>query len=320
MKSNKEFEEQRRKLKAEIITAYANIPLRGKPNNLHEIYKVFRNESGALFGLKKEVIDYKINEIIKISKMNDFNIDVYMEKIKNFPTDSHLFSDIDLVTGVEYMDAFHKKPTVYGNSVSRSYPIIEDVYKYYIKENTCYVEEDCVDVDEGITCPCDSFRGAAIDNELLKGPDRLKCFECDQEYFIYIINSIISGKSYDEIAGFNVLTKEYHEGMNYDLSVKDKKLYNKRHQINYLYTGDFNFPAIFNGVISYLLVEFLSDPNFNRKRFKRCPRCNQFFIAKDAKRIICYSDNCVKERWCLTKQKQRDEDPFKYGSSAPKDQ
>lgn len=50
----------------------------------------------------------------------------------------------------------------------------------------------------------------------------------------------------------------------------------------------------------------------NRKKLKRCPYCKKFFIAKDAKRKICYSINCGRESKRLQKQKQRRDNPVKY--------
>jgi hypothetical protein len=59
------------------------------------------------------------------------------------------------------------------------------------------------------------------------------------------------------------------------------------------------------------LFVFLRVSN-NRKRLKRCPYCKIFFIAKDMKRKICYSNECFTEYKRLEKQKQRKNDPVKY--------
>jgi len=59
------------------------------------------------------------------------------------------------------------------------------------------------------------------------------------------------------------------------------------------------------------LISFLSVRG-NLQKIKQCPYCKLFFIAKDAKRINCYENKCVKEDRRLRKQKQRDEDPVKY--------
>jgi len=59
------------------------------------------------------------------------------------------------------------------------------------------------------------------------------------------------------------------------------------------------------------LFEFLTDPK-NIKRIKKCPLCNNFFIAEDLRRLKCNSPECIKKYEREKKRKQRDDDPVKY--------
>lgn len=59
------------------------------------------------------------------------------------------------------------------------------------------------------------------------------------------------------------------------------------------------------------LIDFLHNPR-KLKKLKRCPFCQKFFIAKDAKREKCYANKCFKEYKRIQKQRQREDDPVKY--------
>lgn len=59
------------------------------------------------------------------------------------------------------------------------------------------------------------------------------------------------------------------------------------------------------------LVEYLSDSK-NIKRIKKCPLCGVFFLAKDAKRKICYEMKCRKQYHKEDMKKRRDADPVRY--------
>ena len=64
-------------------------------------------------------------------------------------------------------------------------------------------------------------------------------------------------------------------------------------------------------MISYSLTEFLI--NNDRRKLKRCPFCDTFFIAKDIKRKRYYDNKeCEKKYQKLKKRKQRKEEPEIY--------
>lgn len=59
------------------------------------------------------------------------------------------------------------------------------------------------------------------------------------------------------------------------------------------------------------LREYLSDSK-NIKRIKKCPYCGLFFIAKDAKRKICYGMSCQNKYHKDDMKRRRDADPVRY--------
>lgn len=58
------------------------------------------------------------------------------------------------------------------------------------------------------------------------------------------------------------------------------------------------------------LLDYLCEGNL--KQLKRCPYCRQYFIAKDAKRKICYDKKCRNNYHSSDMKKRRDKDPVKY--------
>lgn len=65
-----------------------------------------------------------------------------------------------------------------------------------------------------------------------------------------------------------------------------------------------------NRDLIYCLVNFLKSND--RRKIKKCPYCDKFFIAKDIKRKRCYSDDCRKEYERNKKRKQREDEPGIY--------
>ena len=64
-------------------------------------------------------------------------------------------------------------------------------------------------------------------------------------------------------------------------------------------------------ITSFAFFEFfLETKNFNR--IKNCSTCKQFFVARDLKRRICYSEGCRRKYHRNDMRKRRDQDPVKY--------
>jgi ferredoxin len=135
----------------------------------------------------------------------------------------------------------------------------------------------------------------ALGNEGFMGSDRYKCYECEQKYLIYILENIIKDKEYSEIIGFsNFLNQAQYiikTGLTIEKSLNPpfKEKLNKQliwqPLIISLSIGHF-----LGGIISYSLGEFLL--NNDRKKLKRCNRCDQFFPAKKADARIKFCSSC----------------------------
>ena len=71
------------------------------------------------------------------------------------------------------------------------------------------------------------------------------------------------------------------------------------------------FNEYLNSIVTYSLNEFiiLND----RRKLKRCPYCNNFFIAKSINRKTrCYEPDCEKAYQRDKKRKQREKEPDIY--------
>jgi predicted RNA-binding Zn ribbon-like protein len=99
--------------------------------------------------------------------------------------------------------------------------------------------------------------------------------------------------------------------VNYDSNFL-KENYYIEHK-NFIFEPLFSFdshPPI-NLPITYSLIEFLL--NYDRRKLKRCPYCNNFFIAKSINRKTrCYSKDCEKAYQRDKKRKQREKEPDIY--------
>ncbi len=132
--------------------------------------------------------------------------------------------------------------------------------------------------------------------------------------FQEVLVKIVNGASLREIASFNKIIEEVNKTkpiVTYELTtdVNGNEKFTRSEVIRYLEKktgGEHLYNLACHALISFLSVKG------NRQRIKLCPYCKLFFIAKDAKRITCYENKCVKVDRRVRKQKQRDEHPEKY--------
>jgi hypothetical protein len=180
-----------------------------------------------------------------------------------------------------------------------------------------------------------SDRREVLGEQRFVGPDRLKCFECDQLIFENILNCIVEGQNDKDIPGLSFLMAELEvrspvysmrtPGPRYEMRPEDAL---KKGTGPYYYFGitpmnRFHHAKGWFGehrgawgeillmqIVGYSLKEFLL--HGNHRKLKRCPYCRQFFVAKDIKKLYCYSPTCKTEYERRKKQKQREEDPVTY--------
>ncbi len=172
---------------------------------------------------------------------------------------------------------------------------------------------------------CYKWKWARQDNA------NLNCFECQQVFFIHILNAIVAGKELAQIGGYEEFTGSYPVKKlysRYKTAMKDAK-FNKTepeplwsdateiHDFMNIVSNDgaslehrIFLSTFFQSIIALSLLSFLDGKD--TKRLKRCPHCKMFFIANDAKRKICYSPECRKAYERIKKQKQRNDNPVRY--------
>jgi len=184
-----------------------------------------------------------------------------------------------------------------------------------------YSDGYCEDEDG---CYYSNVRHNILGFNKFDGTDRIKCYECDQLFFKYMLNGIVKGKEYSDI-GLGLLgtflinaNKQFKKHVNIVSSSSNSPFKETlQESVVYMpgvYTGE-NYKASFSStflgdIIGYSLTEFLLKND--RRKLKQCPHCQKFFIAKDIKRKRCYSDECRKAYEREKKQKQREKDPVKY--------
>lgn len=149
--------------------------------------------------------------------------------------------------------------------------------------------------------------------------DRLRCHECIQLLFIWILHEIIHGTEFTEIDFFCEEFFDNAPDIRQSFGIDDasaKTPFREKITRDPFYTPtdrftlDRDFEAFLYDVAKYSLLEFLI--HYDRRKLKKCPYCLNFFIAKDIKRQRCYSAECRKAFERIKKQKQRDKDPVKY--------
>jgi len=141
---------------------------------------------------------------------------------------------------------------------------------------------------------CPSFGGVekinALSKKQFEGKNRIKCYQCDQQYVRYILNEILKGTSFSKIAGFtNFITNGrllFRSGLVVQKARKNK-LFNEiiEKEIIYDPLSQLLSLGIFIGaVVSYSLGNFLVKWDSRKKnplflRLKKCVHCGNFKIG-----------------------------------------
>jgi len=139
-------------------------------------------------------------------------------------------------------------------------------------------------------------RPKVIESEKFTGPDRLKCFECDQAYFNYVLTNIVNGKEYSKIVdltNFLSLRQSLIKTQVTILSRNPDKLFKEelvKRQLWEPLLVNFLFYAFIQGVVSYSLSEFLI--NDNRIKLRFCDHCKKFFVSSKADQRIKFCQTC----------------------------
>lgn len=164
-----------------------------------------------------------------------------------------------------------------------------------------------------------------------KNNSKLNCHECQQVFFIHMLDGLIEGKEIAQTEGYEIFIGTYPVKKlysRYKTAMKDAKVKKTEpeqlwsdateiHDFMNIVTNDgatleyrIFLSTFFQSIIALSLLSFMDSKDKNRLR--RCPHCKKFYIAKDTKRKICYAPECRKEYEREKKRKQRNNNPVKY--------
>ena len=140
-------------------------------------------------------------------------------------------------------------------------------------------------------CRCSKERRSVILDEKFSGPNRLKCFECDQVFFRHILTEIVSGREYLEIGPNMALERLLnHAYQHYQNVVVATPGSQSLEEMTFffpgaLYSKTVNYKEMFSelffkSIVAYSLTGFLL--HNDRLKLKRCKKCKKFFVAKKA--------------------------------------
>jgi len=184
---------------------------------------------------------------------------------------------------------------------------------------------------ESRKCPSDKCKIKYI-SDGLSDEVQLNCCECDQHVFQTYLDRIISGKNFDEIDGdgpsFYGYLKDAVNSMYWDLKTISLSKSNPLNQslrkvplfLPFIVHDDQRLlidkidttfsDLFFTQIIGYNLADFMI--NNNRRRLKKCPYCDNYFIANNVRRIRCFTQECQRKHYRIKKRRQREENPALY--------
>jgi len=172
---------------------------------------------------------------------------------------------------------------------------------------------------EDIRSCCYSERTRYLGVEQFTEPNRKKCYVCRQLFFKYLLEGIVEGKEYSEIAGGNLIIllnqSQHHFAPIVTINeTSSKPPFKEELEIEAMFRSSLNesdFLFTLGGIIGKSLLEFLIQTD--RRKLKRCPYCNNFFIAKSINRkTSCYESDCERSYQRDKKRKQRETEPDIY--------
>jgi hypothetical protein len=157
-----------------------------------------------------------------------------------------------------------------------------------------------------------------LDEKYFCGPTRLKCYECNQLFLRKLLEEIIAGKPLSDIGKEGVLGEEgvlaellynSHNYIRTRVLLEDPSDEKGEKEVQAQVVLDIEavhlgFNTFFvNSIVCYSLAHFLL--NNDRRKLKRCPLCNKFFIGKaDPRHKFCPD--------CSKKDKRSPEEINKY--------
>jgi len=137
------------------------------------------------------------------------------------------------------------------------------------------------------------------------------------------LNDIVEGRNLYNNQTLKYYLNAYRSDCKLELTLQpdgsfnyDSNFLKEKHYLKYMDCifdppfGHTNYPPHYLP-IAYSLIEFLL--NYDRRKLKHCPYCNNFFIAKSINRKTrCYEPDCERAYQRNKKRKQREKEPDIY--------
>lgn len=263
-----------------LFLNYANYRLIGTPNNFTKIFEFINLE--FFFREYKEHIRESFKLIVKFSEYENPEIaEEYYQKD---------FDKFESLLPSEKLFSIWYPNHLWFNSAYVA------VHGY---SNGCiYTEDECH--YHG------SERDEVLHNNLFKEVKRLKCHECDQLFFVSILDKIIKGIEYSQIIGFKTLldlagscTERWFDINKTGL----KKPFKEDIKESWYFmpagftispdNGGENHGRFFEfvyAIVGYSLLEFLL--HNDRRKLNYCDECDNVYISKSIRKQRFCSDRC----------------------------
>jgi hypothetical protein len=290
-----------------IFLVYANLLFKDDPNNLKSISAAIK--------------DFEMYNLDRIG----FNYERQKEIAYPAENPNILSGDLDpIVDEIIRLSDLGEHHAMMENDAQRHGQAIKFIPQNWhnIAYAAAYRHNDIDPDGKAVTCESCLYYEGRRGLSFMSEPR--KCFECDQMAFIRMLDQLIEGRELDELPEF----RDYLQARNraainivdFDISKDDSFKKSLRRYVSFdtlkhFGKNDFDhnqyaFSSFLMIFVGYSLTEFLI--NNDRRKLKKCPYCDQYFIANNIRRKKCYSDDCKRIDQRLKKRKQRKDEPEIY--------
>lgn len=299
-------------MEKDYFLTYANYSLQDNPKHLKTLVSniVYQEQDGDAY---EDIEPYGLIGDAILSFIEDKEMELNEESpgFRSFNIEKF----VSLAKKIPYLDRerlIKESTTVFREWLSEDNPLL--AYFIGIYDIVYQTVNGCGDEINGCCYNTKKSRWGLFGRSgMLEGPKRLRCHECDQLYFTFILLEIIRGKEYWHIQDFEyildlcnqtiITRREIHlkeigkDRLNWPhhtLATRELVEYplrfeKKINEINTYY--DFNpfrlalFCSAFKSLVDFLLDN-------DRKKLKYCDECEKFFISKTIRTSRFCSDKC----------------------------
>jgi hypothetical protein len=269
----------------DIFLKYANCSdLKNEPDTFKEILQVFIDSGVQLSGDLHDLIIQTIDRFKELLNCTDY--------------DTAFVAYENMLMPKKYVEGDNYKAT----SIEVAF---ESIYGFMD-----YDGEDVCEIQSPSPYCAHRWEIPLFSKELLVGNERLKCYECDQRYFIELLDSVVAGEPYSEILDGHLYSLLYEAYSQMDLTVGVEKL--EKGSKDEVFKKDIRFAprhlteaaigierkhykgifaALFlETIVIYGLVEWLMAND--RRKLMRCEECSRFHAKKTIRPAKYCSDKC----------------------------